>query len=104
MRFTAGGLKPFTLDEPVDRNEIELGFRLKRTSWGQGLAREAGARLIEFGLEELRLRRLLGVAHEENAASKRVVEQLGFRFLRRIDYWDNFELRPIERSTAPAAQ
>lgn len=97
------GLKPFNLCEDPELYELELGFRLIPTSWGQGIAHEAGARILEYGFKDLRLPRILGVAHIENAASNRVLAKLGFLFERRIEHWNNYE-RTTEQSTLPAAQ
>ena len=76
--------------------EIEVGFRLRRASWGRGIATEAGARLLAYGFEELGLARIVGVARPENAASIRVLRKLGFAYERALVFdgvhWYNVAL------------
>jgi len=56
----------------------ELGYWLERGSWGQGLAVEAAAALLRFGFEQLGLAQLYAGHAEDNPASGRVLERLGF--------------------------
>ena len=58
--------------------EAVLGFYLAREFWGRGLATEAGRAFVDFGFEELKLRRIVTSVQVENAASIRVLEKLGF--------------------------
>ena len=66
--------------------EIELGYRLKSPAWGKGYATEAAGAWIAYGFDELGLRRIVAVAHPENAASQRVLEKIGMRFERMTTY------------------
>lgn len=58
----------------------ELGFHLLPASWNQGLAQEAARAVIGFAFETLGARGLFAGHHPENAASRRVLESLGFRY------------------------
>jgi ribosomal-protein-alanine N-acetyltransferase len=58
--------------------EAVLGFCLAREYWGRGLASEAGRAFVNFGFDQLRLKRIVAVAEVGNAASIRVLEKLGF--------------------------
>ena len=55
-----------------------LAFCLAREYWGRGLATEAGRAFVNFGFDQLRLKRIVAVAEVGNAASIRVLEKLGF--------------------------
>lgn len=57
----------------------EIGFALRRSAWGQGLATEAVEVLIGFSFERLGLHRLEADADPQNAGSLRVLERQGFR-------------------------
>jgi ribosomal-protein-alanine N-acetyltransferase len=57
--------------------EIEVGYRLLTDAWGQGIATEAGRALVRYGFEALQLGRIVGVAHPDNLASRRVLTKLG---------------------------
>lgn len=56
----------------------ELGYLLAREHWGQGIAREAVACVIDqlFGVEGVR--RVYGDVDPDNHASRRLLESLGF--------------------------
>ncbi|MFB6524992.1 MULTISPECIES: GNAT family N-acetyltransferase [unclassified Streptomyces] len=61
---------------------VEVGWRLGRSHWGQGLATEAAAAVVRFGFEERRLERIVSVAQVGNDASERIMTKLGMRPLR----------------------
>lgn len=64
---------------PLDGgDEIELGYRLPRASWGRGIATEAGRRLVAYGFADLGLERIAAITDTRNFASRRVLEKLGF--------------------------
>ncbi|HEY0107963.1 MAG TPA: GNAT family protein [Rhizomicrobium sp.] len=56
----------------------EIGFLFQRAAWGQGYAREATARVLRHGFEDLALERLSARFHAGNEASRRLLEALGF--------------------------
>jgi len=58
--------------------EAVLAFCFAREYWGRGLATEAGRAFVNFGFDQLRLKRIVAVAEVGNAASIRVLEKLGF--------------------------
>jgi len=70
------GLRPYRLEDGIP----ELGFHLRPKFWGQGLAPEAARAVIDFAFETIGARALSAGHHPENAASKKVLEKLGFRY------------------------
>lgn len=62
-----------------DLNETDLGYRLERNCWGQGLATEAGKACLEYGFEKLGLETITSMVLPENLASIRVLDKLGFK-------------------------
>lgn len=56
----------------------DLGYRLLRSCWGQGYASEAAEASLRYGFGVLRLPELHATVMQANAASRRVVEKLGF--------------------------
>jgi ribosomal-protein-alanine N-acetyltransferase len=62
----------------------EVGFLFARRYWGQGYAREAMERVIDHGFNDLGLTRLWARVHDGNAASKRLLENLGFAYEGRL--------------------
>ncbi len=63
----------------VQNLDGDIGYALRRDRWGQGLATEAAAALVEFGLRALGLHRVWATCHVENARSARVLEKVGMR-------------------------
>ncbi len=57
---------------------VEVGWRLSRAYWGNGLATEAGAAAVDFGFTTGGLDRIVSIYEPENAASGRVMDRLGF--------------------------
>jgi RimJ/RimL family protein N-acetyltransferase len=57
----------------------EIGWALDPAWWGRGLATEAGAACVAWVFGELGFGRAVSITIEENAASRRVMEKLGFR-------------------------
>lgn len=59
------------------KTELELGYRLKRSVWGRGLATEGSRGLVDKAFGELDAKRVIASAVAENAASIRVMEKVG---------------------------
>jgi RimJ/RimL family protein N-acetyltransferase len=69
------GLRPWRVEKVP-----ELGYHLRPEFWGQGLAVEAGRAAIEFGFGRLGATAIFAGHHPENAASRKVLLKLGFRY------------------------
>ena len=57
--------------------EVELGWIIRRTHRGKGIATEAAAAWRDYGFDSLGLERIVSMVNENNAASRRVAEKLG---------------------------
>lgn len=57
-----------------------IGYWLAEDFWHKGIATEAAKRIIEFGFNELGLRRINIEAATVNTASNNVIKKLGFVF------------------------
>ena len=71
----------------LDDGEVEIGWLLERSAWGHGYAYEAARACIEYGLEELKLPRIVAVAMPDNTASVRLMEKLGMRLVGEGEYY-----------------
>ncbi|WP_417687323.1 GNAT family N-acetyltransferase [Roseibium sp.] len=56
---------------------VEVGWRLIRKAWGQGLATEAARAWIGFGFETLKLEEIVSFTTITNLPSQRVMQRLG---------------------------
>jgi ribosomal-protein-alanine N-acetyltransferase len=63
----------------IRQRTSELGYMLRRDHWGRGIATEAARLLLDLAFGDLGLHRVFAVVDEDNPASIRVVEKLGFR-------------------------
>ncbi len=74
-------------------DEVELGYRLKRSAWGKGYATEGARALIRKGFAELGVRRVFAQTMAVNTASRRVMEKAGLAHVRTFheDWTDPIE-------------
>ncbi|MFJ7276336.1 GNAT family N-acetyltransferase [Kitasatospora sp. NPDC098663] len=61
---------------------VEVGWRLGRSHWGQGLATEAAAAAVWFAFEERGLERIVSITQVGNDASERIMTKLGMQLTR----------------------
>jgi RimJ/RimL family protein N-acetyltransferase len=66
--------------------ELEVGYTIGRTYWGNGYATEAAAAARDFALEELGADRLIALIIHGNDASENVARKLGFEHERDIRF------------------
>jgi RimJ/RimL family protein N-acetyltransferase len=59
--------------------EIEIGWRLRREAWGQGLATEAARPVLRHAFATLKLSEVVAEIDPANAASLKVAEKIGLR-------------------------
>jgi RimJ/RimL family protein N-acetyltransferase len=59
---------------------VEVGWRLGRDHWNQGLATEGARVAVEAAFGELELEELVSIITPGNVASVRVAEKLGMRY------------------------
>lgn len=71
-----GKVMLFNYDKESRR--AELGFGIKRESWGKGIVFEASSALVEYAFNQLNLRRLEAEIDPDNTASGKALERLGF--------------------------
>ena len=67
---------------PSGVGEYELGYRLRRAAWGKGLATEGSCALLGRAFARLDARRVWAQTMRVNAASRRVLERCGLRYVR----------------------
>jgi ribosomal-protein-alanine N-acetyltransferase len=73
------GLKLIT--EPINghNNYLDLGYRFMPQYWGKGYAKETAKASADFAWNTLKASRLCGIAHEQNIASRKVLESVGLQ-------------------------
>ncbi|MGK4580892.1 GNAT family N-acetyltransferase [Kitasatospora sp. HPMI-4] len=83
-RTTGEFLGWFEFRPPDDErpDEVELGYRLRRSAWGLGYATEGARALIGKGFTEPGVERVFAVTMAVNQGSRRVMEKAGLRHVR----------------------
>ena len=61
-------------------NYYDLGYRLLREYWGQGISTEAAIASLSYGFEKLNLQEIIATVNCDNTASNKVVTKAGFQF------------------------
>lgn len=74
------GFKRIT--EPVNGfvNHLDFGYRFARQYWGKGFATESGVASLRYGIDKMGLMDIHAMTDVNNAASRHVLEKLGFEF------------------------
>lgn len=79
-------------------NAGEIGYWIRTSQAGQGIASESAALILKFGFKELKLHKVVLRSFADNHASIRVAEKLGFTFegmqrdeVRRNREWVSFK-------------
>jgi RimJ/RimL family protein N-acetyltransferase len=70
-------LRPSIADELA----LEIGYRLRRSAWGRGLATEGSRALAGFAVDELRPPWIDGCARPDNLASLAVLRKCGLQYV-----------------------
>jgi RimJ/RimL family protein N-acetyltransferase/predicted enzyme related to lactoylglutathione lyase len=73
------GLGAYEID---GHEEMEIGYRLRLQHWGKGYATEAAESTLDYGFRTLGLDRIVAFALSQNRPSIRVIEKLGYRYLK----------------------
>jgi len=67
---------------PSGAHERELGYRLRRSFWGRGLASEGALALIDTAFTQLDAQRVWAQTMTVNVASRAVMDRCGMRYVR----------------------
>jgi len=67
-----------------DCEKLELYYGLAIEHWGKGIATEASKCMLKFAFENVGCDNLAAVVKPENKASIRVIEKLGFKYIKTL--------------------
>jgi len=82
------GLKFITDVENNQSNFYDVGYRLNPSYWGRGYATETAKAALGYGFKTLRAKEIIGTCHEENKASRRILEKCGLKFVEKFKWND----------------
>lgn len=66
----------------AELDEIDLGYRFFEEHWGKGYATESGKTCLAYGFNNLAIKEIVARAAIENIKSIKVLEKLGFTFVK----------------------
>jgi RimJ/RimL family protein N-acetyltransferase len=84
--------------------DVEIGFALLPQARGQGLALEAAAATLSWGLNSLALQRIVALTAPDNRGSIRILERIGLHFERIVQYSAGHDSRLFVLDNGPAAR
>ena len=79
----------------MPEGDVEVGYFLKQSSWGKGIATEVCWRLLKFVFEDTSLEEVVASVDDENHRSKNVLEKAGFVYKGRMRAYG--EVNPVYR-------
>ena len=70
------------IKEPVNghANYLDFGYRFQQKTWGKGYATETGRASLDYGINTLGYKNIFATTDVRNAASRNVLEKLGFKY------------------------
>lgn len=71
-------------------DEVDIGYRIKKTYWNNGYMTEAAIECINYGFNHLNIKEIVGRAVKENLSSIRVLKKIG------MTYWKDFNSKGQE--------
>jgi len=72
--------------ELSETGEVDLGYRFFRKYWGQKIATESAKACVDYGFNQLKLKRIVGRVMVGNTASAKVLEKCGMHFVKEMHF------------------
>ena len=76
----------FFIQSIEQQREVEIGYRLAKKYWGQGLATEAAQAVLKYGQQRYNFHRFVCLIEPENVRSVRVATKLGMKLEKKLVY------------------
>lgn len=67
-------------------NIYDVGYRFIQRFWGKGYGYEAAQVSLDYGFEELGLKRIIGISDQGNIGSQRILTKIGLEFIEGFDF------------------
>jgi RimJ/RimL family protein N-acetyltransferase len=82
------GLKFVTELTNNHQNYYDLGYRLIRKYWGQGIATETAIVSLEYAFNKLSVNEVYAAASIDNISSNKIIKKVGLKFIESFYYED----------------
>ncbi|MFN6535904.1 MAG: GNAT family N-acetyltransferase [Nostoc sp. EkiNYC01] len=93
-------LKQLPDKDGLPTQDYEVGWHLRRASWGKGYATEAAGGILSYGFNVLNLSVIYAVVNPENHASIRVTQRLGMKPVGSTKKYYGIELLLFEQNAS----
>jgi RimJ/RimL family protein N-acetyltransferase len=78
------------LQEVEGRNEVEVGYHVRRVFWGNGYVTEAARACMDYAFSRRGVERVISMVRPENVQSRRVAEKNGL-ICEKIVFWRGYD-------------
>ncbi len=84
-------------------NYYDLGYRLRRTYWGKGIATESAIASLAYAFQKLKADAVYAMADTANVGSNNILQKLGMKLIETFDYngspsnWYKIERETFEK-------
>lgn len=62
-----------------DFNYYDLGYRLRKNYWGQGIGTETALASLKYGFDQLKLEKICAAADVNNIGSNKILQKIGLK-------------------------
>ena len=66
---------------------LDFGYRFSQPAWGRGIAKEAANSVIRYGVDQLKLEKIVSIVLPDNTASEKILISSGFIFVGMDEVW-----------------
>jgi len=73
-----------------EREQVEIGYHVRRDLWGNGYATEAARTCMDYAFHQLGAQRVISMIRPENLSSRRVAEKNGL-VCEKVIFWRNYD-------------
>jgi len=80
------GLEWVTKETNNHKNYYDLGYRLIKRFWGQGIATESAWASLDYAFDELHATEVYGMADCNNSGSNKILKKVGLKFIEAFDH------------------
>lgn len=79
------GLK-FEQELRSDFDYYDIGYRLRKKYWGQGIATLTAQKSLQYGFDQMDLDEICGGAEVEHKASNHILQKIGLTYVEQFEY------------------
>jgi [ribosomal protein S5]-alanine N-acetyltransferase len=80
------GLEWVTKETNNHKNYYDLGYRLIKRFWGQGIATESAFASLDYAFNKLNAKEVYAIADCENQGSNKILKKVGLKFIETFDH------------------